>query len=306
MSLAPLARLAALAALWLGGLADGYAEPTPVVLATYNLQNYTAADRRLPEGFRPDYPKPEAEKTALRAVLRRLSADVVALQEIGGPAYLAELRRDLAREGLDYPYGEALLGADESRGLALLSRHPLEGVTLHRDLVARRRQGGEDEPVRRGLLEARVLAPGGAFTVFVVHLKSRISADRDDPGAEDLRAAEARAVRDRVLRAFPEPASARFVLLGDCNDLPGGRVLQALQTRGEKVVAEWIDAADERGHRWTHVYHRHGLYSRFDHALVSPGLAPAVLRAWIEDGPDVAAASDHRPVALALRPALSP
>lgn len=283
------------------------AEPPPLVVATYNLQNYTSADRRLPEGFRPDYPKPENEKAALRAVLRRLNADLLALQEIGGPGHLEELRRDLAREGLHYPHGEAFTGADQQRGLALLSRLPLAEARLHQDLVALYRRDDTPEPVRRGLLEARVLAPGGDFTVFVVHLKSRLAVEREDPAAENQRVAEARAVRDRILERFPDPSTGRFLLLGDCNDLPGSRTLQALEARGRLTIAAWLDAADSRGHRWTHVYPRPALYSRFDHLLASPALAPRVGRTWIEDGPDVAAAGDHRPVALVLHaPAATP
>lgn len=293
-----LSRCLALAALVCAHLAA--AEPAAVVVATYNLQNYTTADRRLPDGFRPDYPKPEREKTAVRAVLRSLEADLLAFQEIGGPGHLAELRRDLAREGLHYPHGEALLGPDQNRGLALLSRLPLADVRLHQDLVARYRRDDTPEPVRRGLLEARVLAPGGEFTVFVVHLKSRLAVEREDPAAENQRVAEARAVRDRILERFPDPAAHRFILLGDCNDLPGSRTLQALEARGRLTIARWIDAADSRGHRWTHAYERPALYSRFDHVLVSPGMSAWVGRAWIEDGPAVAAASDHRPVALSL------
>ena len=278
-----------------------------LTVATYNVQNYTLADRRLADGgFRPDYPKPEAEKKALRAVIRALDADVIALQEMGGPGFLNELRRDLAGEGLVYPHGEAALAADESRGLAVLSRVPLGRVTLHRDLKARRRGAQEDPPVRRGLLEVEVPAPGGAITVFVVHLKSRVTEDKEDPAAEDLRVAEAQAARDRVLERFPEPAAARFLILGDFNDAPGSRALKAVQARGKTDIATWLDAADARGHRWTHAYARVASYSRFDHALVSEGLrrgdaANVVARVVGEPWAEVAAASDHRPLVVRVR-----
>jgi len=276
-----------------------------LVIATYNLQNYTLASRRLPQGFRPNYPKPENEKAALRAVIRALNADVLVFQEIGGAPFLAELRRDLAREGLSYPYGEAMLAADEERGLAVLGRVPLGAIVAHDDLRARRRGSETDEPVRRGLLQVEVPRTGGAITLFVVHLKSRLDVDKDDPRAQDQRVAEAQAVRDRILRIFPEPASARFLLLGDFNDLPGSRALQAVEARGKTKIATPLDAADSRGHRWTHAYTRLGLYSRFDHALVSGGLAGEVERAWIADWPEVERASDHRPLVVELSERLS-
>lgn len=274
----------------------------PLVVGTYNVQNYTMANRRTDDGYRPGYPKPEAEKAALRAVIRRMDADVIALQEVGGPAFLAELRRDLASEGVVYPHGEAMLAADEARGLAVLSRVPLGAVRAHRDMAGRRRGSGEAEAVRRGLLQIEVPRTEGPVTLFVVHLKSRLGVDKDDPQAEDQRVAEAQAVRNRVLELFPDPASARFLVMGDFNDLPGSRALRAVESRGKTRVARWVDAADERGHRWTHAYPARALYSRFDHALVSPGLAGAVARAWIADWPEVAQASDHRPVLLELRP----
>ena len=280
------------------------AEP-PFVVATYNVQNYTLADRRVADGFRPDYPKPETEKAALRAVIRRLNADVLVLQEIGGPAFLAELRRDLASEGLSYPYGEAMLAADEARGLGVLSRAPLGSIVAHKDLRARRRGGEEPEPVRRGLLQIEVPRAGGAVTLFVVHLKSRLAVDKDDPRAEDQRVAEAQAARDRILELFPQPAAARFLVLGDFNDLPGSRALQAMEARGKTRIAAWLEAYDSRGHGWTHAYPKAGLYSRFDHALVSEGLAPAVARAWIADFPETGRASDHRPLLIELKPAVS-
>ena len=84
------------------------AQAESLTLATYNLENYTLANRMTPAGYRPEYPKPEAAKAALRAVLHRLDADLLVLQEIGGPPFLAELVRDLAGEGLVYPHAEIL------------------------------------------------------------------------------------------------------------------------------------------------------------------------------------------------------
>ncbi len=281
------------------------AEAGTLTVATYNVQNYTLADRRI-GGFRPDYPKPEAEKAALRAMIVAMDADVIALQEVGGEAFLRELRRDLASEGLAYPHIAAMMGADEQRGLGVISRVPLGAVTAHRDLMAKRRGAEEAEPVRRGLLEVEVPTKGGAVTLFVVHLKSRITENRDDPAAVDQRVAEAQAVRNRVLERFPEPATARFIVLGDCNDTPGSRALGAFEARGKTKISHWVDAVDERGHRWTHVFARPAVYSRFDHALVSPGLwdgeSDAVkARILGEPWETVALASDHRPLVMTVR-----
>lgn len=293
-----------LAAWWAFAVAAALGAET-LTVATYNVQNYNLTDRRL-GGFRPDYPKPEAEKAALRAVIAALDADVIALQEIGGESFLRELRRDLASEGVAYPHLAAMMAADEQRGLGVISRVPLGVVTGHRDLLAKRRGTEEVVPVRRGLMEVEVPVAGGAVTLFVVHLKSRITEFKDDPAAQEQRVAEAQAVRNRVLERFPEPATARFVILGDCNDTPGSRALGALEARGKTRIAYWVDAADERGHRWTHVFARPAVYSRFDHALVSPGLWDGVsdaVEARIVGEPweTVARASDHRPLVVTVR-----
>ena len=82
-----------------------------LTIATYNVENYTVADRLVEDVYRKDYPKPEAEKAALRRVIHQLDADVLALQEVGGDAFLSELRRDLLSEGLDYPYAAVVTAA---------------------------------------------------------------------------------------------------------------------------------------------------------------------------------------------------
>lgn len=272
----------------------------PLRVATWNVANYGPASRVTPAGYRADYPKPEAEKAALRAVLHRLDADVVALQEMGPPAYLEELARDLAREGLSYPH-RAVAEDGEPRRNALLSRLPLEAVRTHRDLEFS--YLGGTTRLRRGLLEARVLTAGGELTVVVVHLKSPLSDDPRDPRADALRRAEAGAVRARLQERFPDPRRAAFLLLGDCNEGPAGPAVRTLLRRGRTELLRLVPAADERGDSWTHHYRRGETYARVDLILVSPAVAP-----WLTgpgeviDGTDVRQASDHRPVIVALAP----
>jgi endonuclease/exonuclease/phosphatase family metal-dependent hydrolase len=287
-------RLAGLLLTAVAGATPGRTEA--LVVATYNVENYGPVDRVTGEGFRRDYPKPEAEKGALRAVIRGLGADILALQEMGGVSYLEELRRDLAAEGLSYPQ-EALVEAEDSRRrIALLSRLPLKSIVRHADLSFP--YAGGTARVKRGLLEAVVGTSAGDLTLFVVHLKSRLTERPDDPGARARRLAEATAVRERIRRRFPDPARARFVILGDCNDAAGDPAVQRLEARGGTVMALALPADDSRGEVWTEFYRREATYTQLDHILVSPLLRPAVRggRARIYDGPGVAVASDHRPV----------
>jgi endonuclease/exonuclease/phosphatase family metal-dependent hydrolase len=245
-----------------------------LTVATYNIENYGPADRLTEAGYRKDYPKPEAEKQALRSVIRALNADVLVLQEMGGPAYLDELRRDLKSEGLDYPHAALAAAADADRHVAILAKQPLRAVVTHTDLEFA--YFGGREVVKRGLLEATVATTAGDVTFFAVHLKSRFTDRPDDPRSEIRRAAEATAVRDRVLKRFPNPAQARFVLLGDCNDSKVSKALGFLQKRGKTEIAVLLPGTDSRGEVWSHYFHREESYSRVDQILVSPLLKSAV------------------------------
>lgn len=272
----------------------------PLTLATYNVENYGSANRMTEAGYRQDYPKPEAQKQALRAVIRGLNADVLVLQEMGGPSHLDELRRDLRAEGFDYPHAALASAADEARRLAILSRRPLASVVTHADLHFK--YFGAQETVKRGLLEATIATAAGDVVLFALHLKSRFTERPDDPLSALRRAGEATAIRDRILQRFPTPGTARFVVLGDCNDSRTSRPLALLQKRGRTEIATLLTGADSRGEVWSHAFRREETYSRVDQILVSPGLLPAVRdgAARIYDGPGVREASDHRPVFVVL------
>lgn len=272
----------------------------PLTVATYNIENYTLADRMVEGGRRKNYPKPEDEKTALRAVIRQLDAEVLALQEIGGELFLNELQRDLKREGVDYPHRAVLRADDEDRMIAVLSKRPFTKLTKHDEITFKYFDGVLK--VKRGLLEVRVGTEGGEVALFVVHLKSRYTERPDDPSAALQRAGEATAIRDRVLKIFPQPAESQFLIVGDFNDGRTGRPVRAMLERGDTTITEWLPAADSRGHVWTHFFRRDDSYSRVDHVLVSPGLLPRVSGriARIQDTVEVGEASDHRPVVVVV------
>ena len=272
-----------------------------LTVATYNIENYGPADRVTEAGYRKDYPKPEPEKRALRSVIRALNADILVLQEMGGQPYLDELQRDLKGEGLDYPFAALATAADADRHVAILSRRPLKAVTTHTDLEFAYFK--VKEIVKRGLLEATFATADGEVTIFALHLKSRFTERPDDPMDAIRRAGEATAIRDAVLKKFPEPAAARFIVLGDCNDTKSSKAIEHLMKRGKTDIASLLPAVDSRGDSWTHHYHREDTYTRVDHILVSPGLHAAIQgdAARIFDGDGVRVASDHRPVVVTLQ-----
>lgn len=271
-----------------------------LTIATYNVENYVLADRITASGYRQAYPKPESQKHALRRVIRDLHADVLVVQEMGPQPFLDELQQDLRTGGVDFPFTALAVAGDADRHVAVLSRRRLRNVTTHRDLSFP--YFGGRETVKRGLLEVTIETALGDVTLFAVHLKSRFTDRIDDPLSALRRAGEAAAIRDRILQRFPNPAEARFIILGDCNDSPRSRPLAALQNRGKTRIAELLAAADSRGDTWTHAYRREDSYSRADYMLVSAALKPQVRGgvAVIYDGAGAQAASDHRPVFLVL------
>jgi hypothetical protein len=126
-----------------------------LTVATDNIENYGTSHRMTEVGYRKDYPKPEPEKRALRAVFQAMNADLVVPQEMGPRPYLDELQRDLKNEGLDYPHVALATAADADRPIAIMSRRALLKVTTHADLEFT--YFGAKEPVKRGWLEATVV-----------------------------------------------------------------------------------------------------------------------------------------------------
>jgi endonuclease/exonuclease/phosphatase family metal-dependent hydrolase len=292
---------------WLLALAFlcGEVWASALTVATYNIENYVAADRMVEGVYRSAYPKPEEEKTALRAVIRGLGPDILALQEMGPQPYLEELQRDLKQEGVDYPYAVVLEAVDPDRHVAVLSKVPFKQVQPHPRVPLE--SSPSVQAVKRGVLEVTIATDAGDVTVFIIHLKSRRTEDVDDPEGDTRRQREAVAVRDLVLARFPDPSSAKFMICGDWNDTRDSKPVKTLTRRGGTEMGQILAATDGRGESWTHFYHREESYSRIDYILVSAALKPLVVDdcAHVFDGAGVDKASDHRPVFVRLNVTLS-
>lgn len=271
-----------------------------LTVATYNVENYTLANRMVDGVYRSGYPKPEKEKAALRQVIAGIAPDILAVEEMGPQAFLDDFQQELKQAGQDYPHAVVLEAADKDRHVAVLSKVPFKEIKQHAAVPLT--YFGQQERVKRGVLEVVFATTEGDFSLFVVHLKSKYTERPDDPESAQQRALEAEAVRDLVLSRHPDPARAKFIICGDWNDTRGTRPVKAMQKRGDTVVGDLVQAADSRGEVWTHFFRREDLYSRIDFMLASPALKPFIAgnRAKIGDGPGVGDASDHRPVYVSL------
>ncbi len=266
-------------------------------VATLNLDNYLIADRRVEGGYRPDYPKPEARKSALRAVILATEADILAVQEMGTEPFLLELQRDLRLEGLDYPHTALMVGNDPDRHTAVLSKLPFREVIRETELDFKYFEGRG--LVKRGLLEVVFETESGLrWSLFNLHLKSRLETRSDDIESNLRRRGEALAVRDVIRKKYPPEENHHYLIVGDLNDSRNSPALRLLKKRGESILAKEIKAHDSRGEVWTYFYAKNEEYSRVDYILASPALFPMFLneKGVVVDSPEMDAASDHRMV----------
>ena len=285
----------------LGLFCLGSASAESVRLATYNVNNYLVMDRHVGAAWRPSYPKPEAEKTILREVIKGTLPDVLALQEMGALPFLEELRADLAQDGVHYPYVVHMEGTDEVRHLAVLSKLPPVDVVKHRDLDFKYFEGRE--LVKRGMLEVSFeRSDGSRFKLFVVHLKSRWSDVQADPDSQLRRTREAEACRDRIVERTYDIGVTDFIIAGDFNDHPDSGTLRRFYQRGSLKIGSLVPASDSRGEQWTHFYHKQVVYSLVDGFVVSGTLSPQIETGdgHIVDIPGALIGSDHRMVYLDL------
>ncbi|MCS6825621.1 MAG: endonuclease/exonuclease/phosphatase family protein, partial [Caldilinea sp.] len=173
-------------------------------IVTYNIHGWRMVDG-----------KPNLD--AVTDVLRSIDADIIGLNEVFYPRTVPGDRRPAlevlaARLKMHFIFGPCLRWPAEKNmpadayGNALLSRWPIiAGSAHHLTPKEEDKSGVLQDKEQRGLLEARILTPGGGtFTVYVTHL------DHTDENARmvQLRVARTWLVRDR---------NRPHVVMGDFN-----------------------------------------------------------------------------------------
>ena len=256
--------------------------PTVVRIATWNVHDlFDAEDRVVPPGDEDLVPGPvevEAKLARVAAVLERLDADLVLLQEVENVAILARLA---ALAG--YPAAR-LVDGNDPRGIdvAALSRLPLRAYLSHAQEIGP--DGRRLWP--RDCVEVLATAGGRPLVLVATHLSSAVS---DDGTRRRWQAARLREIADG---ARAGDAAALVVAGGDLNDVPESAALEPILGDGA-----WLDPAPTAEPTWAGPSDA----ARLDYLLVRAEVVAALLAARIERGPDVDAASDHRPVVLDLR-----
>ena len=194
-------------------------------IATYNIDTYLDQ----PTQSRPHVKTAEA-KAKVRDIIRAMNPDVIALEEMGSTNALLELRASLKTNGLDFPYWEHLQGADTNIHVAVLSKFPI--IARHPHTNDQFLLDDRIFHVSRGFAELEIQpAPGFTFTLIAVHLKSRLPDSGTDP--DEQRFEEAKVLRRIINEHFAADPNARFVVLGDFNDVKDSDSLRAIIGRGK-------------------------------------------------------------------------
>lgn len=265
-------------------VAGNGAAPALVRVVSWNVHDlFDDADRTAPPGALDTVLAPaEVEEKLARvaAVLVRLDADLVLLQEVETAALAEALA---ARTGHAVA---RLVEGNDPRGIdvAVLSRFPLVAYVSHRE----ERDGAGRPLFPRDCVEAHAALPGRRRLALVgSHLSSALS---DDGTRRAEQAARMREIADALA-----PGAALVLAGGDLNDAADAPALAPLLGDGA-----WIDPAGAlpAGDGWT--WSGGGTRAALDHLLVPQAQAGSVVQATVAAGPDVEAASDHRPVVLDL------
>jgi len=259
----------------------------PVVVASYNIENYTLT------GAERTRIKTTGARDAVADVAAGVHPDILGLCEVGSPEALEDLRVRLEKRGARLPYVEYVDGPDPERHVALLSRFPF----------ARRQSlpkvsfelNGVPELVRRGFLDVSVqINPQYVLRLVGVHLKSKLPSPA---GEALLRRMEALALRSLVDGIIRENPNVNLLVYGDFNETKEEpSVRGVLGMRGGLNSLTDLPAEDAAGDRWTHYRYFTDVYSRIDYLMVNRALRPelATGRAYISQSPQWRKASDHR------------
>ena len=276
------------------------ADEGSVRFIAYNVENWLTMDRYVDGKSLKGSPKPEKEKLAIAELLADAKPDILGISEIGNEEDVKDLQAYLAKAGHPMPHFHVNRGADPTRSLVLISRFPIGKTVMRDDLTYSSK--GREYAMQRGILDATVETPAGAYRFLGLHLKSK--RETEDGDQEDLRRNEGHLLRREIDEILSEDPDARLVVYGDLNDTRQSSTIRTIHGGGKNPKSLLMIALkDSRGHFWTHHWDFQDVYSRIDYVLVSGALRNSIDwdRCKIIDNDAVAGASDHRPLLVILK-----
>lgn len=273
------------------GLAFGIREPLPkkpgsIRLACYNVENLfdEKDDPAIPPAGttitddKTMHVSPERLK-AIAATIKRLDADVLALEEIENKDALVEFRDNYLR-GLGYDH-VASLDAGDPRGIeqSVLSRIPIEKVENwpeERIDDQQAKRTGQGWTAAKGSLPKR-----WARSPLVVHLKTKegyelelfVVHHKSGGDYDAQRELEALEIIERVQARAKANPTLNVAVLGDFNATPGEKSVTIYRESGFVSAYDQRFDTDAPGDTYiTHATHR-----PIDYIWMSPGLAKDVV-----------------------------
>ncbi len=280
-------------------------EPTPAVpdsafprpaagefsVMTFNLNQYALVDR---DGNADTLePKPPEEASSIVEVIRQVSPDILAVQEMGDPSAWAEFKYSLRQAGLEYAHEEYLRRGKSVLNMAVLSRFPIVATNSHTGDTYT--IGPTQFPVMRGIIEIDVaVAPQYRLRLMVAHLKSKVF---HSFGQAEMRRNEARLLNNHVRDVLKENPNANLLVVGDFNDDPSSAALREIETYKRATLLHDLRPTDAVGDAWTHRENDDN-YHRIDYMLASDGLMAEAIpeKSFVVRSPMLLRASDHRPL----------
>jgi endonuclease/exonuclease/phosphatase family metal-dependent hydrolase len=299
-------------------------------LATFNCENLFARFR-FRSGFAPDADGftindmafdifDETEKQISGAAIRKLDADVLALQEVESLPVLDRFcSRYLGGKGYKH---RVLIDGNDPRyiDVAVLSRYPISALRTHRH---ERTAAGTADLFSRDCLEVGVDIGGKLLVLFVNHFKSMMASDfssNDDGRTQTHKRRKEQVERVATLvneRCGGGSFDGNFAVLGDFNDFLDEKTSLTALTSHPQLVNGLPRLPESE--RWTHYWKDGGPlngYRQLDYILLGKALdtragkpAPGVLRDGLpwraikyagdrlpNVGEDEPKASDHCPV----------
>jgi len=258
---------------------------------TYNLYAYGLEDR---DGDgQADDPKPRLERDAVLDLIARANPDVLAVEEIGGPAIFEQFRYALKERGLDYSQVEYLQRGQSQKNIAVLSRLTVAARDSHDDMVYS--IGEARVPVARGFIDL-VIEPchGYRFRLLVAHLKSKVY---HQLGQTEMRRNEARLLGKLVRHYLRDHTELNLLVVGDMNDDPRSAALREIIGKRRRYLID-LRPTDVFGDVWTHFSKGYDHYERIDYMLVSRGMYAEVVagKTCVVRDRLTYVGSDHRPV----------
>lgn len=218
---------------------------------------------------------------AVATVIKKIDADVLALTEVGTEADVAELQREVAALGLDYPHKAVCDSTDTFTGqhVAVLSKRKFDKV--NRTIPGRERYDREldndvevedDTGISKGM-QVVFEAAGQPVHLYVAHLTS----ERGGHEKDAQRIAQASIIRRNSL---PQINDGKFVVVaGDLNDPPHDPAVRRLRGRDDiwpdllQTGAVKYFPKDKLDTRWT--YEFLGVREQLDYILISEAIETA-------------------------------